>query len=79
VVAQRAARYQQAKYKEVACTQLHFIPFAVETTGGIGKDAEQLIDQLSLACNDHLTLASHHPFANAVHSSIAIAIQRGAP
>jgi hypothetical protein len=77
-VAQRAARQKQVHYLEVASTQLaHFIPFAVETTGGISKDAEQLIDQLSLACKDHLTLPSHHPFANSVHSSIAIAIQRG--
>src|SRR5277367_2579349 len=72
-VAQQAARRKQVKYQEVAATQLaHFIPFAVEATGGIGQDAQQLIDQLSLASKDHLTLPSHHPFANAIHSSVAI-------
>jgi len=44
---------------------------------GLSKDAEQLIDQLSLACKDHLSLPFHHREANAVHSSVAIAIQRG--
>ena len=43
-----------------------FIPFAVETTGGISQDAKKLIDQLSLACKDHLTLPSHHTFSNTI-------------
>ena len=77
-IARRAANYKQLKYKDVAATQLaHFIPFAVETTGGLSQDAKKLIDQLSLACKDHLTLPSHHTFANTIHSSVAIAIQRG--
>ena len=77
-VARRAAQYKQMKYKDVAATQsAHFIPFAVETTGGVSQDAEKLIDQLSLACKDHLTLPSHHTFANTIRSTIAIAIQRG--
>ena len=77
-IARRAANYKQLKYKDVAATQLaHFIPFAVETTGGISQDAKKLIDQLSLACKDHLTLPSHHTFSNTIHSSVAIAIQRG--
>ena len=77
-IARRAANYKQIKYKDVAATQLaHFIPFAVETTGGLSQDAKKLIDQLSLACKDHLTLPSHHTFANTIHASVAIAIQRG--
>ena len=31
----------------------------------------------TLACKDHLTLPSHHTFANTIHASVAIAIQRG--
>ena len=77
-VAQQAAKRKQAKYKDVAATQhAHFIPFAVETTGGISQEAAQLIDQISLACKDHLTLPSHQSYANIVHSSIAIAVQKG--
>ena len=41
------------------------------------EEAEELVDQLSLACKDHLTLPSSRPFANSIRSSIAIAIQRG--
>jgi hypothetical protein len=55
----------------------HFLPFSVETTGGMTEEAEELVDQLSLACKDHLTLPSAKPFANFVRSSIAIAVQRG--
>ena len=70
-IARRAANYKQLKYKDVAATQLaHFIPFAVETTGGLSQDAKKLIDQLSLACKDHLTLPSHHTFANTIHASV---------
>ena len=77
-VAQQAAVRKQHKYKQVADTQrARFIPFACETTGGISRGAEQLIDQLSLACKDHLTLPSHRSIAHSVHHSIAIAIQRG--
>jgi hypothetical protein len=40
LVAQRAESYKQARYREVAATQSAvFLPFAVESTGGIGKSA----------------------------------------
>ena len=54
-----------------------FIPFSCESTGGISQEAERVINRLSFACQDHLTLPSNLPFVNAVHSSVAIAIQRG--
>jgi len=68
-------------YDKLATAQhSNFLPFAVETTvptGGISPAAVQLIDQLALASQDYLTLPSPHPFAHNIHSSIAIAIQRG--
>jgi hypothetical protein len=77
-VAKRAAAFKTSKYKQLAAAQsTTFIPFAVETTGGISSDALKVIEQLSLASQEHLTLPSRHPFANDVLSSIAIAIQRG--
>lgn len=77
-IAAAAADGKATKYKDVASTQMaEFIPFSVETTGGIGADAARLIDLLSLASRDYLTLPSHHPFANSILSSVAIAIQRG--
>jgi len=56
--------------------QARFLPFSVETTGGMGKDAEELIDQISLACRDHLILPTHHHIAHNIRASVAIAVQR---
>ena len=71
--ANRAALRKHNKYKQLADTQhAHFLPFSVETTGGMTEDAEQLVDQLSLTCKDHLTLPSSRPFANFIRSSIAV-------
>lgn len=77
-VANQAAAVKQAKYTQVAHTQTaDFIPFSVETHGGMAQGAEELIDQLAGACKDHLILPSANQFTNHVRSSIAIAIQRG--
>ena len=77
-IAAGAAEGKVIKYADVASTQAaQFIPFSVESTGGIGPDASRLIDLLSLAARDYLTLPSPHPFANSILSSVAIAIQRG--
>ena len=68
----------QADLDEVAVAQCaRFLPFSAETTGGLGKDAEELIDQISLACRDHLALPSHYHVANSVRASVAIAVQKG--
>lgn len=76
--ANQAALRKHNKYKQLADTQQsHFLPFSVETTGGMTEDAEELVDQLSLTCKDHLTLPSSRPFAHSIRSSIAVAIQRG--
>jgi len=40
---------------------------------GLGEaEAAELIDHLSLASKDHLTMPSPHPFAHVIHSFIAI-------
>src|ERR1700712_24918 len=76
--ADQAALRKHNKYKQLAGTQQsHFLPFSVITTGGMSEDAEELVNQLSLTCKDHLTLPSSRPFAHSIRSSIAIAIQRG--
>ena len=78
IVARQAVNRKQRHYQEVANSQhAEFIPFSCESTGGISQEAERVINRLSLACQDHLTLPSNLPFVNAVHSSVAIAIQRG--
>ena len=76
--ANQAAARKLLKYKQLADDQqAAFLPFSVETTGGMAEDAEELISQLTVTCKDHLTLPSARPFANSIRSSIAIAIQRG--
>ena len=76
--AEDAATSKHRKYRQLAQQQhSRFIPFSVETTGGRGKDAEQLIEQISLVCKDHFLLPSHEQITNAIRSSVAIAIQRG--
>ena len=78
IKAKHAAAAKCRKYAEVADSQqADFIPFSIESTGGIGKEAADLIDQLCTASRDFLSLPSHHPFAHDVFSSVAIAIQRG--
>src|ERR1700749_4859504 len=56
-VADSEAVKKSNKYAEV--TQHHqgarFVPFAIEATEGMGRDARTLIEQISLACRDHLT------------------------
>ena len=62
--AHQAALRKLHKYKQLADDQQAvFLPFSVETTGGMADDAEELINQLSVVCKDHLTLPSAQPFA----------------
>ena len=76
--ARSAELRKHRNYADVADAQCaRFLPFSAETTGGLGKDAEELIDQISLACRDHLALPSHYHIANGVRASVAIAVQKG--
>ena len=43
----------------------------------MGRDAVELVDQISLACREHLTLESHLYIARGVRASVAIAVQKG--
>ena len=69
----------ECRSDKTACMMIkaRFLPFSVESTGGMGKDAEELIEQISLACCDHLVLPSHHHIAHNIRASVAIAVQRG--
>jgi hypothetical protein len=78
-VADKEAFKKSDKYAEVTQYQegARFVPFAIETTGGMGKDARALVEQISLACRDHLTLQTHASIARGLRAAIAIAVQRG--
>ena len=76
--AEQAAVTKHNTYDEMAIEQqARFLPFSVETMGGMSKEAVELVEQIGLACRDHLTLATHESIARGVRPSVACAIQRG--
>jgi hypothetical protein len=76
--AEQAAVTKHTTYDQLAVEQqARFLPFSVETMGGMSKEAVELVEQIGLACRDHLTLATHESIARGVRASVACAIQRG--
>jgi hypothetical protein len=53
------------------------IPFAVETCGGLGQDAIALLDVISGAASENLSIWSQEDAAKGVLNSVAIAVQKG--
>ena len=76
--AEQAAVIKHNTYDQLAIgLQARFLPFSVETMGGMSKEAVELVEQIGLACRDHLTLATHESIAKGVRASVACAVQRG--
>ena len=57
--------------------QASFIPFAVETYGGLGKSARKLIKLMASAAEDKLQRLSEEEVRKELRESVAIAVQRG--
>ena len=57
--------------------QASFIPFAVETYGGLGKSARKLINLIASAAEDGLQMLSESEVRKELKESVAIAIQKG--
>src|ERR1700722_5654265 len=57
--------------------QASFIPFAVETYGGLGKSARKLIKLIASAAEDKLQMLSEESVRKELRESVAIAVQRG--
>ena len=65
--AEAAAITKHSTYDKLAITQhARFLPFSVETMGGMSVEAVELVEQIGLACRDHLTLATHESIARGV-------------
>lgn len=78
VVAEQAAQRKHRSYDETArLHHMRLLPFSVETMGGLSSEAEQLVDQIGLACRDHMTLETHESIARGVRASVAVAVQKG--
>ena len=76
-MAEEAARHKLDKYEDVAATQqARFLPFAVETTGALSASAIKLVEQITLACRDHLPLPRHFELHRHIMATVAIAVQR---
>ena len=57
--------------------QASFIPFAVETYGGLGKSARKLINLIASAAEDGLQMLSESEVRKELRGSVAIAVQKG--
>ena len=78
VLAEWAAQRKHYRYDDVARQHhMRLLPFSVETMGGLSSEAQQLVEQIGLACRDHLCLETHERIARGVLASVAVAVQKG--
>ena len=67
-----------AKYDSLArSVNAEFVPFVVETTGGITKTSSTLLNNITLACSEHQSIWSSQELQKELYASISVAIQRG--
>ena len=66
------------KYRQLSQNlSADFVPFVVETLGGITEKGQTLLNNVILACSEHQSLWSPQQLNRELHGSISIAIQRG--
>ena len=53
------------------------MPFVIETYGGIGKRAQEFLNELSIFAIDHTTIRSRFDVVNGLRYAIACSVQRG--
>jgi hypothetical protein len=76
--AKKVATAKRSKYAAIASRHdAELLPFVVETCGGLGQDAIALLDVISGAASEHLSLWSQEDAAKEVLNSVAIAVQKG--
>ena len=72
------AAEKRKKYATIARRHdAELIPFVVETSGGLEEDAIALLDVISGAASEHLSIWSQEDAAKEVLNSVAIAVQKG--
>jgi hypothetical protein len=77
-VAMLGERIKTNKYKSTAEQhEAKFIPFVMESTGGIGPESAKLLDQIILASRDHNTLWPHEVVSQELRGAVAVAVQKG--
>jgi len=76
--AHQACEAKKNKYKQLAEQQKAvFIPFAIESFGGLSHSARNLIRTIATFANDHLSAWSKEEIITNINSAIACAVQRG--
>jgi hypothetical protein len=77
-VAHAAQQKKKRKYEETAARhEAKLLIFSVETCGGMAPDAMTMLDEISRAGQEHLSLWSHQQIVQHMLCSVAIAIQKG--
>lgn len=71
---QRKGRFQTSD--SLNC-DARLLPFSVETTGGMARGAIELLEQVSLACRDTLTVWPHWQIEVEMKKAVAVAVQKG--
>jgi hypothetical protein len=76
--AKNVAGAKRTKYAAIASRHdAELIPSVVESCGGLGPDAMAVLDVISGAASEHLSLWSQEDASKKVLSSVAIAVQKG--
>jgi hypothetical protein len=77
-VAKQGEKIKTNKYKSTAEQhEAKFIPFVMESTGGIGPSSAKLLDEIILASRDHNTLWPHEVVSQELRGAVAVAVQKG--
>ena len=73
-----AEKLKMNKYEELSRDQhAVFIPFVIETYGGLGMKAQEFLNELSIFAIDHLTSRSRFDVVSGLRYAIACSVQRG--
>jgi hypothetical protein len=69
---------KRRKYAAIASRHdAELLLFVVETCGALGDDARALLDAISTAASEHLSLWSQEDAAKEILDTVAIAVQKG--
>jgi hypothetical protein len=73
-----AEEEKHRKYDQLAQgLKAEFVPFVVESLGGITKTSQTLLDNVILACSEHQSIWSPQELKRELYGAIAVAIQQG--
>ena len=83
--AKKAEKRKEAKYREAMATyddagnrgEVKFVPFVLESFGGMGTRAQEFLSALSAHSRNHISAWSHLDLVESMKKAVATAVQRG--